>query len=98
MSYLTSPKNPNSPSEIEKRIDRENAGFVCVCCVPLCIIGITRCLWTLCIQAPYNGVQSLKTRYVERRNRKREQKLKSVQDLKRVQVRNSLESTVIERL
>ena len=92
MSYLTSPKNPNSPSEIEKRIDRENACFLSVCCIPLCIIGITHCLWTSCIKAPYNGLRGLKNRYVEKK------KLKRVQELKREKVRNSLEITVIDHL
>ena len=98
MSYLTSEMNPHSQRAIEKRIDKENAGFVCVCCIPLCIIGITHCLWTICVKAPYNGIRGLKTRYMERKFLKQEQKLKKEQELKRVQILNSLENAVSEHL
>ena len=102
MSYLTPPKKHQTQREIEDAIDQENCKIACVCCIPLCIVGITHGLWMLCIKVPYDRLRSLKNRYREKKNLKQEQKLKKKQDLIRKQNLNrvhdcdSLESTSIE--
>jgi hypothetical protein len=83
--YLTPQKSVQTQKDVENEIDKQTGCFLLMCCIPLCVFGVTSVLYKTFVKAPYNGVKFLKNAYVEKKNLRCEQRLKRKQEVNRKQ-------------